>query len=72
MGPMIAAPPGVNLADDHGNQMNIVNWLLTSLSAVFVALRLYCKFLKHRGLWYDDHVLIMSWVSAFSSTLTRP
>ena len=32
------------------------------LSSVFIALRVFCKFKTHRGLWWDDHILIISWV----------
>jgi len=49
---------------DYGPQVNFTMWLLTALAAMFLALRLYCKFLRHRGLWWDDHVLIASWVGA--------
>ncbi len=50
---------------DFGPQINFTLWLLTALSAAFLALRIYCKFLRHRGLWWDDHLLIASWVSLF-------
>lgn len=47
---------------DYGPQLNYGIWLLTGLSAGFLGLRVYCKFLRHRGLWWDDHILIASWV----------
>jgi hypothetical protein len=47
---------------DLGPQLNFTMWLLVALSAAFLALRMYCKFLRHRGTWWDDHVLIASWV----------
>lgn len=53
-------PPTTNF----GPQVNFTIWLLTALSAAFLALRVYCKFLRHRGLWWDDYLLIASWVSA--------
>ena len=49
--------------EDYGPQINFTIWLFTALSAMFLALRVYCKFLRHRGLWWDDHILIASWVS---------
>ncbi|KAK3990830.1 hypothetical protein QBC44DRAFT_58099 [Cladorrhinum sp. PSN332] len=52
---------------DYGAQINFTIWLLTALSAAFLALRVYCKFLRHRGLWWDDHVLIASWISLMTS-----
>jgi len=49
--------------DNYGPQLNFTIWLLAGLSAGFLGLRVYCKYLRNRGLWWDDHVLIVSWVS---------
>jgi hypothetical protein len=62
-----SSPFRVTQMEDYGPQVNFVIWLLTALSAAFLALRVYCKFLRHRGLWWDDHVLIASWVSVLRS-----
>jgi hypothetical protein len=51
--------------DDYGPQLNYGIWMLTALSTGFLALRVYCKFLRHRSLWWDDHVLIASWVGTY-------
>ena len=58
-----SSPFKVTQMEDYGPQVNFTIWLLTALSAAFLALRVYCKFLRHRGLWWDDHILIASWVS---------
>ncbi len=50
--------------EDLGPQLNLVFWLLTSLSLVFLGLRLYCKIYRGRNLWWDDHFLIASWVGS--------
>jgi len=55
-------------AENYGPQINFTIWLLTALSAMFLALRVYCKFLRHRGLWWDDHILIASWVSRITAS----
>ncbi len=55
--------PRLPPSTDFGSQINFTIWLLTALSSAFLALRVYCKFLRHRGLWWDDHLLILSWVS---------
>lgn len=57
--------------DDLGPQLNFTIWLLTALSLGFLGLRLYCKFLRGRGLWWDDHVLIAAWVSSPPRTARR-
>lgn len=38
-------------------------WAVTVASAVFLALRIYCKVSRRRSLWWDDHFLVASWVS---------
>lgn len=50
--------------DDLGPQLNGTIWLLTTLAALFLGLRIYCKLLRRRGLWWDDYFLLASWVSA--------
>jgi hypothetical protein len=42
-------------------------WSFTVASAVFLALRVYCKLLRGRALWWDDHFLIASWVRSNAS-----
>ncbi len=61
-----ASTATISLADlPHDNQapqLNFTIWLLSGLSLGFLALRIYCKSLRGRGLWYDDYVLIVAWV----------
>lgn len=52
--------------EDYGPQLNFTIWFLVALSSLFLAVRIYCKALRNRGLWWDDHVLIASWVREFS------
>ncbi|KAK4192345.1 hypothetical protein QBC35DRAFT_374073 [Podospora australis] len=65
----LEVPPAFKIKQtvDYGPQINFTIWLLTAISAAFLALRVYCKFLRHRGLWWDDHILIASWVSLVAS-----
>ncbi|KAI1386717.1 uncharacterized protein F4822DRAFT_431585 [Hypoxylon trugodes] len=48
--------------DTLGPMMNAVNWTLVGLAGTFLSLRMYCKFSRHRGLWWDDHILIFSFI----------
>ncbi len=41
-------------------------WVLTIVSAVFLALRVYAKLTRRRSLWWDDYFLILSWVRTLS------
>ena len=71
---MGAVSPRATTADDgqahvdYGPQLNLVFWLLTSLSLIFLGLRLYCKIYRGRNLWWDDHLLIASWVRRVPAT----
>ncbi|KAI1758234.1 hypothetical protein F4782DRAFT_477099 [Xylaria castorea] len=48
--------------DDFGPSVEACVWSLAVLSAGWLALRLYLKIRRHRGLWWDDHFLAISWV----------
>ncbi|KAK0703955.1 hypothetical protein B0T26DRAFT_657548 [Lasiosphaeria miniovina] len=54
--------------NDLGPELNAIFWLLTSLSLAFVGLRIYCKLSRGRRLWWDDYMLIASWVCVSAST----
>jgi hypothetical protein len=41
----------------------VTTWTLTSLSGFFLAVRIFCKLWTKRRLWWDDHMLAVSWVS---------
>ena len=38
-------------------------WCLWSGATIFLALRVWCKVSRRHGLWYDDYILIVAWVS---------
>ncbi|KAE9372547.1 hypothetical protein N431DRAFT_408830 [Stipitochalara longipes BDJ] len=48
--------------ETHGPLLAGVSWLLVVVSCIFLCLRIYCKFVRGRGLWWDDAVLISAWV----------
>lgn len=48
--------------DDRGPAILVTHWLLTGLAGVFLGLRLYCKSITKRKLWWDDWILISSMV----------
>jgi len=51
--------------DDARAYLRTTIWTLIAISALFLGARIYCKFLRHRGLWWDDYILIGAWVSFF-------
>ncbi|RSL46332.1 hypothetical protein CEP53_010380 [Fusarium sp. AF-6] len=50
-------------AEERGTRLLAACWALAAASAVLLFLRIYCKLWRGRGLWWDDHFLIISWVS---------
>ncbi len=59
-------PPGaypLDMDDKSGTILASI-WVLTGLSSVFIVLRAYCKIISRRGLWWDDYVMILAWVSS--------
>lgn len=38
-------------------------WTLFLAATAFLGLRLWCKIDRKHGLWWDDYILIASWVS---------
>lgn len=53
----------INPKVDYGPQLNIIVWLLISISALFLFTRLYLKACQNRGLWWDDYVLLAAWLT---------
>ncbi|KAG4432318.1 hypothetical protein IFR05_012197 [Cadophora sp. M221] len=43
-------------------EVNAGLWTLFTGATVFLGLRLYCKLSRRTGLWYDDYVLVLSWL----------
>ncbi|KAI9147200.1 Satratoxin biosynthesis SC2 cluster protein [Paramyrothecium foliicola] len=51
------------MAGNGGTRLIASCWSLAVTSGILMALRIYCKVWRSRGLWYDDHLLMASWVS---------
>ncbi|KAK5651124.1 hypothetical protein OQA88_13263 [Cercophora sp. LCS_1] len=49
--------------DSLGPTLLATSWSLTALATLFLGLRGYCKISRHRGLWWDDWVLVAAWVT---------
>jgi hypothetical protein len=49
--------------DNAGMRLVVSIWVMNVLALGFLLARVYCKFLRHRGLWWDDGILIASYVS---------
>ncbi|PKS07488.1 hypothetical protein jhhlp_006092 [Lomentospora prolificans] len=54
----------------HNNvttELTVILWVLIGLATLFFTLRLYCKKSKGRSLWWDDYMLMISWVGILAS-----
>ncbi|KAL2840923.1 hypothetical protein BJX68DRAFT_246099 [Aspergillus pseudodeflectus] len=51
------------MADGRGTRLIASCWSLTAAAGILLILRVYCKLWRGRGLWWDDHLLVISWVS---------
>ncbi|KAI1118305.1 hypothetical protein F5Y14DRAFT_399949 [Nemania sp. NC0429] len=56
--------------EDFGPSVDACVWALAVLAAGWLGLRLWLKFRKHRGLWWDDRFLAISWVSLVLGNLS--
>ncbi|KAI6488234.1 hypothetical protein MCOR11_008521 [Pyricularia oryzae] len=59
-------PPGAlgpcNFGENLGPRAEAVSWTLMAVTTIFLLLRLYCKWTKSNRLWWDDWLLILSYV----------
>lgn len=47
---------------DPTKEVNAGLWCLFGGATVFLGLRIWVKFTRLQGLWYDDYILVASWV----------
>ncbi|KAK4157290.1 hypothetical protein C8A00DRAFT_40266 [Chaetomidium leptoderma] len=59
--------------DNAAPKMIASIWSLVAVATAFLILRIYCRLLKRQSLWWDDAILIASWVCIVieSSLLTH-
>ncbi|KAI1640965.1 hypothetical protein F4809DRAFT_588197 [Biscogniauxia mediterranea] len=60
------ADPAMGDANSHRNptvMVNTASWILATLAMVFLGVRIWCRLFRHKGLWWDDGLLIASLVA---------
>ncbi|KAK1830623.1 hypothetical protein QBC39DRAFT_104917 [Podospora conica] len=62
-GPVPDFPTGPAQASDHSPEILAAAWTFLGLASIALGLRVYCKWSSGRRLWWDDGVLIASWVA---------
>jgi hypothetical protein len=50
--------------DNSAPQLLASIWALAGIATLFLCLRMYCRLLRRRIMWWDDAILIASWVSS--------
>lgn len=50
-------------------RLNIGIWTLFAGATVFLALRIWIKITRRHGLWWDDRILLISWVILFANDI---
>ncbi|KAA8635303.1 hypothetical protein SMACR_01590 [Sordaria macrospora] len=61
----VYVPPSSN---PQGAKLLAIFWSVQAACTAFVGLRLYCKVIRGRSLWWDDHLLIIAWALLLTST----
>ncbi|KUI61227.1 hypothetical protein VP1G_08386 [Cytospora mali] len=66
-------PPSSRYIDYHyydpAAQLYAGLWCLWFGATAFLALRVWCKITRRHGLWYDDYILILSWMILMSTDI---
>jgi len=55
--------------DNRGPTIIAIHWSMTSVATIFLGLRLYCKHLTKRALWFDDWILIGAWFTILATDI---
>jgi hypothetical protein len=56
---------------DPSVRLNVGLWTLFAGASLFLALRVWIKVTRRNGLWYDDYILLISWVCTLNIQTTR-
>src|SRR5690348_7752865 len=57
--------------DSAAGRLVISIWVMNVVALLFLLARCYCKWLRHRGLWWDDGILIGAYVSPLTTRCGR-
>lgn len=51
-------------------ELNAGLWSLFAGATAFLVLRIWTKITRRHGVWWDDHILLLSWVSISTARLS--
>ena len=64
----VDTPPVIgDASENRGPRLLATTWTLTAFAAIFLGLRIASKLWRRKALWWDDYVLVVSWVSLLRS-----
>jgi hypothetical protein len=52
-------------------ELNAGLWTLFAGASIFLALRIWTKITRRHGMWWDDYILLISWVSIPSTEQSK-
>ncbi|KAI0598774.1 hypothetical protein F4775DRAFT_172439 [Biscogniauxia sp. FL1348] len=57
------------MAAEHGIALVASLWTITMVSGIVLCLRLIAKLIRGRNLWWDDYIMMFSWLLLFVATI---
>lgn len=55
------------MEDDRGPRLLVVCCMLVALAGLFLGLRIYCKVIRQKGIWWDDWVMMAAWIALLAA-----
>ncbi|KAJ0115081.1 hypothetical protein N8I77_009725 [Diaporthe amygdali] len=55
--------------DGFGAYINAIGWSLLSLAGLVVGARIWAKISAHKGLWWDDYIVLAAWVMLLADVI---
>ncbi|KAF3360213.1 hypothetical protein VdG1_04940 [Verticillium dahliae VDG1] len=43
-------------------------WVMMAVATIFLLLRIYCKAVRTRGMWWDDYIMLFAWFFLMAAT----
>ena len=66
----VDTPPVIgDASENRGPRLLATTWTLTAFAAIFLGLRIASKLWRRNALWWDDYVLVVSWVSLLTGSI---
>ncbi|EEY17126.1 conserved hypothetical protein [Verticillium alfalfae VaMs.102] len=64
----IAVPTIPVLTNDPAPTVVASIWVMMAFATIFLLLRIYCKAVRTRGMWWDDYIMLFAWFFLMAAT----